>query len=263
MAPDGVLKTFVCTTHWSVYTHLHQLMFVPEQLKPCPQKEVENWRRQGKKNVYRKQRQVHRHHRDLCARPRRSCGVIGHLTALLWLPYGDPTTLLPERRATAFVLCMLKLRAVARHSMRSQRVYWRCRCVASVMLAIALRVPRCYAFFLDAKGIAVRTQLWCVRGFTLMVPRHSETEIHNSWILTKERLSLVIHWAEPSEKMPSSKRKMRSFRSCACATYHPGIYSIFIHSVVFNDSISGQWRPWSDCADAQADLGLLCTNMSK
>ena len=46
-------------------------------------------------------------------------------------------------------------------------------------------------------------------------------------------------------------RKMRS--SCACAKYHPGLWSIFIHSVVSNDSVGGQWRPWSD---ARADLGF-------
>ena len=48
---------------------------------------------------------------------------------------------------------------------------------------------------------------------------------------------------------------------CACAKYHPGLCSPFIHSVVLNDSSSGQWRPWSDCADAQADLGLRCPHM--
>ena len=37
-----------------------------------------------------------------------------------------------------------------------------------------------------------------------------------------------------------------------------GLCSPFIHSIVFNDSVIGQWRPWSDCANAQADLGLRC-----
>ena len=35
----------------------------------------------------------------------------------------------------------------------------------------------------------------------------------------------------------------------------------FIHSVVSNGSISGQWRPWS--ADVQADLGFRCPHMPK
>ena len=50
------------------------------------------------------------------------------------------------------------------------------------------------------------------------------------------------------------------------------ICSPLIHSIVSNDSISGQWRPrsdcasgqwrpWSDCADAQSDLGLRCPHM--
>ena len=42
----------------------------------------------------------------------------------------------------------------------------------------------------------------------------------------------------------------------ACATSHKGLYSPFIHSVVSNDSVSGQGRTWSDCADAQSDLDL-------
>ena len=46
--------------------------------------------------------------------------------------------------------------------------------------------------------------------------------------------------------------------SCACAKYHPGLCSPLIYSIVFNDSVSGQWRPWSACADAQADLCLRC-----
>ena len=30
-----------------------------------------------------------------------------------------------------------------------------------------------------------------------------------------------------------------------------------------NDSISGQWLSWSDCVDAQADLGLRCPHMTE
>ena len=38
---------------------------------------------------------------------------------------------------------------------------------------------------------------------------------------------------------------------------------IYICSAVPSDSISGQWRSWSDWADAQADLGLHCLHMPK
>ena len=37
--------------------------------------------------------------------------------------------------------------------------------------------------------------------------------------------------------------------------------SPFIHSKVSTDSISVQWRPWSDCTNVQADLGLRCLLM--
>ena len=59
-------------------------------------------------------------------------------------------------------------------------------------------------------------------------------------------------WAASSENIPSRMRKFRS--SCACAKY-PGLL-LSIHSVVFIDSVSGQWR---SCA--QAALGLRCPHM--
>ena len=46
-----------------------------------------------------------------------------------------------------------------------------------------------------------------------------------------------------------------------CAKSDPGICSPLIHSIVANDSVSGQRRPRSDCADAQADLGLRCPHV--
>ena len=56
--------------------------------------------------------------------------------------------------------------------------------------------------------------------------------------------------------------KMCSIRSsCMCTKYHPGLCSPFIHSVEYNDSVSRQWRPWSDCTDVQSDLGLCCPLM--
>ena len=55
--------------------------------------------------------------------------------------------------------------------------------------------------------------------------------------------------------------KMGRFRSCyVCTKYHIGI-SPFMHSLVSNDSDSRQWRPWSDCTDVQADLGLHCLHV--
>ena len=49
--------------------------------------------------------------------------------------------------------------------------------------------------------------------------------------------------------------------SWPCSKYRPGLFCSFIHSVVSNDSVSGQQRPWPDYADAQADLVLFCLHM--
>ena len=48
--------------------------------------------------------------------------------------------------------------------------------------------------------------------------------------------------AASSEKVPSSMRKMRRFRSsCACTKYYPGHCSTSIRYVESNDSVSAQW----------------------
>ena len=58
-------------------------------------------------------------------------------------------------------------------------------------------------------------------------------------------------------------------RACAdCAHSHPPAHAQSLlrafalrWTIVSNDSICGQRRRWSDCADAQADLGLRCPHM--
>ena len=47
------------------------------------------------------------------------------------------------------------------------------------------------------------------------------------------------------------------------AKSYSGICSPSIPSVVSNVSVIGQRRPWSDCADAQADLGLRCPHLAE
>ena len=73
---------------------------------------------------------------------------------------------------------------------------------------------------------------------------------------------LALHKGRVKRKTSSIMRKMRRFKpSCTSAEYHSGLCSPFIHSIVFNDSVSREWMPWSDCANAQADLGLLCQHI--
>ena len=53
--------------------------------------------------------------------------------------------------------------------------------------------------------------------------------------------SRINIWAVSREKEPSNMRKMHRFRSsCTYAKYHLGLCSPCIHSLVFNDSVSGQ-----------------------
>ena len=59
-------------------------------------------------------------------------------------------------------------------------------------------------------------------------------------------------------------RTMCAFASsCACTKSYPGIFFPLKHSLAANDSVCGQQRPWSDFANAQADLGRRCPHMPK
>ena len=42
-----------------------------------------------------------------------------------------------------------------------------------------------------------------------------------------------------------------------------GLSSATIHYAVSIGTVSGQWRPWSDCAEAQSDMGLRCPYVSE
>ena len=64
------------------------------------------------------------------------------------------------------------------------------------------------------------------------------------------------------KRVPSSMRKMCGFTSfCTCAKSHLDICSPLKHSIASNDFDCGQRRSWSDCAHAQADLGLCYPHM--
>ena len=75
-------------------------------------------------------------------------------------------------------------------------------------------------------------------------------------------MSCII-WTKPSEKVSMNMRTKctGSDSSNTCAKSHLGICSPLIHSIQSSGSVSGQWRPWSDCEDAQSDLGLRCLHM--
>ena len=66
------------------------------------------------------------------------------------------------------------------------------------------------------------------------------------------------------ENVPSNMRKMLRFgSSCACAKYHPALWSSSFYSAISKYSVSRKQRAWSDCVDAQAELGLRCPHMSE
>ena len=102
---------------------------------------------------------------------------------------------------------------------------------------------------------------------------YSTTAVPGKWKRNRgnEQYMLRNVWKGPcatcatsSENVPSSMRKMCGFTShCTYAKSHLGICSPLKHSIVSNNSVCGQRRPWSDCADAQADLDLRCPYVPK
>ena len=115
----------------------------------------------------------------------------------------------------------------------------------------------------------------CYVRFILNYPTHSHDHVIPKLRLTLQkwvntlidtrtplRQHAYIEWAASSEKVLSTMRKIGRFRSSsACAKYYRCYCFLFIHSIVSNNFVSGQWRLWSDCADAQSDQGLRCPHM--
>ena len=100
--------------------------------------------------------------------------------------------------------------------------------------------------------------LWHEHSSKRLISTNNHCFLCGDWRLRSDCLATYIILAASVEKVG----KMCRFRlSCAYAKYYAGLCSPFIHSVVFKDSVSGQWRPCSDCVDAQADLGTSCLHM--
>ena len=61
----------------------------------------------------------------------------------------------------------------------------------------------------------------------------------------------LIYMGHTKQKKPSNMCKMyRFWPFCTGKKYHYGLCPSFTHSAVWNDSVSRQWRPWLDSADA-------------
>ena len=81
----------------------------------------------------------------------------------------------------------------------------------------------------------------------------------DGYIFDPKQVSFLIRiyiWAPQSENVSWSMRKMHRFSKVSFG------HLFFIDTVYSVQCFcSGQWRPWSDCADAQADLGLRYPHM--
>ena len=155
----------------------------------------------------------------------------------------------------------------------SNLIFFRCPCALWLLwrhLSLIVRIRTFWYIFLTRTQIGLR--IFILSESSLSAHICIEHQIHcTEWIehASNQQRPWQDYWirtliirSAPGEKMSSRMRKMYRFRFItSSAKTHPGIWSLFIHSIVSNDSVSGQRRPWSDCADAQADLGLRCPHM--
>ena len=74
----------------------------------------------------------------------------------------------------------------------------------------------------------------------------------------------IIIWAVSNEKFPfkHAENVQSQIILCMCKVWPGPLFSIQI-PVVPNDSISRQWRPWSDCILVQPDIGIHCPHIPK
>ena len=112
-------------------------------------------------------------------------------------------------------------------------------------------------------------RLYCISKFTLAkviaLCIAFETRPHLLYVVDQSKTFVEIKGKDrgglflpcPEKRCPQTCAKCTDSDSFRARTKsYPSIWSLLLHSTGSNDSVSGQRRPWSDCADAQADLGL-------
>ena len=82
----------------------------------------------------------------------------------------------------------------------------------------------------------------------------------NHTIIVIEIHKLQHNWVAPSKKVLEHAQTAQ-IQSILRIRKVPPESLLFIDFVVSNGSVSRQWRPRSDCASAQSDLGLHCPYM--
>ena len=121
----------------------------------------------------------------------------------------------------------------------------------------------------------VRNNLWVYRMiWACIVPNcvNPTFELHGSCMALTQRLLhakefalIALLWATMRENVPSNMYTRRRLKS-ACAFARSLIrvrYSHMKKLYILGHPKCVQWRFWSDCAYAQADLNLRCAHMSQ
>ena len=94
--------------------------------------------------------------------------------------------------------------------------------------------------------------------FSLLINMKMPTIVGIFIFISKE--NFMLSWVEHEKSFITLGPDVRI---CSCAKNHQSRCSPFIHSVVFNNSVSWQWGPWSDCMDFSDNLGLPSLHMPK
>lgn len=149
--------------------------------------------KERRKSPYKRHEQPRLLHNNPCAHPLSSYCIVGDPTVWLWWPYSDPHCAL---------IRMLSDGVCFEHAQRA------CHC--SVFFAIPqhlLTMPLCcccdacdytartsvFCIFLGCHGIAVRTLLWCDRGFTLLRRRGFVKGFYNKKVFRPSWLTYQNH----------------------------------------------------------------------
>ena len=91
--------------------------------------------------------------------------------------------------------------------------------------------------------------LWLILPFHYTVTLVSELA-DDTWCVMWEKDPYAID-DQPRSRWPSTS--VQSDLDVLCSS---------TYTTIFIDSVSGQWRPWSACANAQADQGLHCPQIA-
>ena len=116
-----------------------------------------------------------------------------------------------------------------------------------------------------------KSTLWDLRHYCVKMWTGKLEHCRKGYFLTSKCIHCYKKWPSiirytvdelhHEKRVIMSYAKLQSRSACIFTQSDQAFCYLLIYSTVSINSVSGQWRPWSDCPNGQSDQGLHCPHM--